>query len=247
MKRDVKTLRGSTKSEPREELEDQRRTELYVSRLRGCIYRSEIRAQQAVVCNGYADENYTLMDGGGGIFCYYSSPTITNCIISGNSAHGRGGGVRCSRSNPTITNCIIKDYVYGIYNYKTTAAYIAHNKITQGEYGIVTFEAYNDAIRYNYISYNTEYGAKDYDSQLKNCFNWNTFKYNRVGYCYDPTVDLSTLEFDGNIMEDNDIAIKVENASTISITPGRDTGRSWSFLNGSAAPAWTLSLRAFPT
>jgi parallel beta-helix repeat protein len=45
-------------------------------------------------------------DHGGGIACYYSGPTLTNCIISGNSANG-GGGIHCAHSNATLTNCTI--------------------------------------------------------------------------------------------------------------------------------------------
>ncbi|MBU0650233.1 right-handed parallel beta-helix repeat-containing protein [Patescibacteria group bacterium] len=47
---------------------------------------------------------------GGGILCTSSSPTITNCIISGNNVYGdsHGGGIACYvYSSPTITNCII--------------------------------------------------------------------------------------------------------------------------------------------
>lgn len=44
---------------------------------------------------------------GGGIKCNASSPTITNCMITGNSANS-GAGVGCNNSSsPTITNCTI--------------------------------------------------------------------------------------------------------------------------------------------
>ena len=45
---------------------------------------------------------------GGGIYCiYYASPTISNCTISGNSAM-RGGGIYCyDNGNATISNSII--------------------------------------------------------------------------------------------------------------------------------------------
>ena len=53
---------------------------------------------------------FTIMNGyesaGGGIYCYRSSPTITNCVITANTATG-GGGVYCRDSSATITNCII--------------------------------------------------------------------------------------------------------------------------------------------
>lgn len=46
---------------------------------------------------------------GGGICCEYeSSPKIINCVISGNTAYwGGGGGIYCDCISPTITNCII--------------------------------------------------------------------------------------------------------------------------------------------
>ncbi|HAW50622.1 TPA: hypothetical protein DCX16_06710, partial [bacterium] len=50
---------------------------------------------------------------GGGIYCYwYSSPSITNCTISGNSAN-YGGGILCLYSSPSITNCIIQGNTAG--------------------------------------------------------------------------------------------------------------------------------------
>ena len=46
---------------------------------------------------------------GGGIRCFSSSPTITNCIISGNTGYA-GAGISCeSGSSPAITNCIISE------------------------------------------------------------------------------------------------------------------------------------------
>ena len=47
---------------------------------------------------------------GGGIMCrMYSSSTISNCTISGNSASSWGGGIYCNLSNPTIENCSISE------------------------------------------------------------------------------------------------------------------------------------------
>ncbi|MCP4580576.1 MAG: T9SS type A sorting domain-containing protein [candidate division Zixibacteria bacterium] len=51
--------------------------------------------------------SWTIRDGGG-IFCYNSSPTISNNLIANNSANYQGGGIICdSLSNPTIINNII--------------------------------------------------------------------------------------------------------------------------------------------
>ncbi len=50
-------------------------------------------------------------DKGGGIYCYKSSPSIANCTFSDNSAEedGGGGGIYCQASSPNITNCTFSD------------------------------------------------------------------------------------------------------------------------------------------
>jgi len=67
--------------------------------------------------------NGTLVSGiqrfGGGIYSYNSSnPTISDCIITGNSAGaGSGGGISCWYASATIKNCIIKNNAnHGIFN-----------------------------------------------------------------------------------------------------------------------------------
>jgi len=47
-------------------------------------------------------------DDGGGIYCYRSSPTIKDCIISSNNSDYSGGGISLSSSSAIINNCIIK-------------------------------------------------------------------------------------------------------------------------------------------
>lgn len=50
---------------------------------------------------------------GGGLFCDWSNPVISNCLIRNNSCgvsggvHNYGGGICCLYSNPTIRNCTI--------------------------------------------------------------------------------------------------------------------------------------------
>jgi hypothetical protein len=46
---------------------------------------------------------------GGGIYCYGSSPTVANCMFSGNSAYLGGGMLIDWYSNPTVTNCIFSE------------------------------------------------------------------------------------------------------------------------------------------
>lgn len=56
-------------------------------------------------------EGFTITGGsgtkGGGIFCQGSSPTISNCRLTGNSAVTSGGGMYCGGSGPTLVNCVI--------------------------------------------------------------------------------------------------------------------------------------------
>jgi len=45
-------------------------------------------------------------DSGGGMYCYSSSPTVTNCTFTGNTADVSGGGMHSwNWSQPTVTDC----------------------------------------------------------------------------------------------------------------------------------------------
>ena len=94
---------------------------------------------------------------GAGIYCMGSSPTITNCIISGNSGgvpdgicchnnssptitgctisghyfHGViGNGITCTTSSPTVTDCVISDNAYGITLSVDSKPAITHSTIS---------------------------------------------------------------------------------------------------------------------
>ena len=60
------------------------------------------------VLSGLVITNGNGNPGGGGMFNGGSSPTVTNCTFSGNSA-GQGGGMINNSSSPTVTNCILWD------------------------------------------------------------------------------------------------------------------------------------------
>jgi parallel beta-helix repeat protein/predicted outer membrane repeat protein len=68
----------------------------------------------SAVLDGFTIQN-GLAEKGGGIYCDSSSPTITNCTITGNSASsdysysGYGAGIYCDSSSSTITNCTISN------------------------------------------------------------------------------------------------------------------------------------------
>ena len=61
-----------------------------------------------LITGGYAAGS-SISDGGGGILCDHSNPTIANCTINGNSTVGFGAGIYCYYSSPAISNCAISD------------------------------------------------------------------------------------------------------------------------------------------
>jgi parallel beta-helix repeat protein len=77
------------------------------------------------ITNGYApfDEEYWYGASGGGIYCHFSSPTITNCTFSSNFAD-EGGGMFNIASRPTITNCTFSsNFAYeggGMFNLESS-------------------------------------------------------------------------------------------------------------------------------
>jgi parallel beta-helix repeat protein/predicted outer membrane repeat protein len=75
-------------------------------------------ARRVVLCNSFEGINtvidgFTITEGGryfdnsedgGGIYCFISSPTITDCTITRNYA-ANGGGICCDGGSATITGC----------------------------------------------------------------------------------------------------------------------------------------------
>ncbi|MHC4537194.1 MAG: choice-of-anchor Q domain-containing protein, partial [Planctomycetota bacterium] len=82
--------------------------------------------------NGTILEGFTITGGnamgsgfdgyGGGMFNDYSSPTVTNCTFTGNSADYGGGMGGWSTSSPTVTNCTFSGNIAidggGMYNHQ---------------------------------------------------------------------------------------------------------------------------------
>jgi len=69
------------------------------------FYRAEDEASVLAgftITNGYV----TAYSYGGAIACGQSSPTITNCIMTANTAV-YGGAIQCRDSSPIVTNCIL--------------------------------------------------------------------------------------------------------------------------------------------
>jgi len=58
------------------------------------------------ITGGNANGSFPLNCGGGMFNLFYSSPKLTNCIFSGNSAYDGGGMYNWYYCNPTLSNCI---------------------------------------------------------------------------------------------------------------------------------------------
>ncbi len=72
---------------------------------RGFVFQSFETA--AAVVDGFTIRNGYVTGDGGGIACWQSSPTITNCTISDCSVLGDGGGIECWISSAVIAECTI--------------------------------------------------------------------------------------------------------------------------------------------
>ena len=75
-------------------------------------------------------DGFTITNGkgdlGGGMWIENSSPTVKNCVFSGNSAIYVGGGIYCYQSSPTVKNCVFTTNICkngggGIYNWTNSS------------------------------------------------------------------------------------------------------------------------------
>jgi len=98
------------------------------------------------VSNGKGSGGF-LDEFGGGIYISDSSPTVRNCIVSGNTARDAGGGICCVSSAAIIEYNIIRNNVLtsfstgaGIYCYESSATItgniISNNSADEGAAGI---------------------------------------------------------------------------------------------------------------
>jgi len=134
-------------------------------------------------------------DYGGGIRCYRSSPTIINCIISGNTASTSGGGIYCSwYSSSFIINCVISEnsanYGGGIFCYTyssptITNCVISGNTATAYGGGIFCQSYSSPSITNNIISGNSNYGIYEYDGTSDPPTNYNCLYNNSLNAYYD--------------------------------------------------------------
>jgi len=95
---------------------------------------SQLTIEKMTITGGNATGTEDADKSGGGIYCFRSSPTISNNRIEGNSADHWGGGMACyTFSSPTVSNNRIKGntagYGAGIYIHSSSPS-VSGNTIT---------------------------------------------------------------------------------------------------------------------
>src|SRR2546422_3475925 len=188
------------------------------------IYPEHVVVPKELEIVGETRDGVKIDGGGTGTTLFVGADRV---VVHTLTVQGGAFGVFQDRTNNTrLYDTTIRDYGTGLYNNRTLNAWVAHNLITRGAIGVVAYKAYDDAIRWNEISFNTVYGAKGYNARLRNCFNWNWLHDNKIGYFYDPTTDLPPYEFDGNVLAGNEIGVRVEDSSAMVVTNNQVTGGS---------------------
>ena len=139
-------------------------------------------------------DGFTITNGGdgtyhgGGIYCFNASPTITNCIITGNSADW-GGGIYYNSRTPILTNCIISGNTAverggGIYSSSADPiienCIFSDNMVTAGSGGAILGWYASPTIKHCTFSGNSASGKggalcfwMDSSTNVTNCILWN--------------------------------------------------------------------------
>jgi len=162
-------------------------------------------------------DGFTITNGrigaAGGILCQFSSPTISNCIITGNHAtamSGSGGGISCIKSSPIIANCTItgnsSGVGAGIYCYKSSPKIsdcTISNNSAEGTGGISCDGSSPTITNCNIIC--NKGGGISFDGNLTiaNCtINGNTAPWGGGGIlCWGGNSTITSCEISGNLAE----------------------------------------------
>jgi hypothetical protein len=127
------------------------------------------------ITRGYAHGISSPGSNGGGIFCMYSSPTLTHLRVTGNEADGEGGGLYFAHCSPTMQDVLVTNnradgggglrYSYGSLNLENIL--IAHNWSSSGGAGAQLYHSEGTII--NALIADNTGGAKGGGIQLDGC------------------------------------------------------------------------------
>ncbi len=146
------------------------------------------------IANGFVSGGF---GDGGGLRCKGSSPTIINCIISGNSANN-GGGIYSHGGNVMVINCRLSDNSAtfeggGIYAFDGDPTVI--NSTVRGNSALFGGGIYADVLTNATVSNSIVWGNSP--NQIED-FGWATVSYNCVdgGYKGPGNIDADPLFVD---------------------------------------------------
>jgi parallel beta-helix repeat protein len=153
-----------------------------------------------------------------GIYCYQSSPIISNnfisnntsgikCLssssptISNNTINNNSYGIECQSSSPTISNNIINNNYDGISCYNNSTPIISNNTISNYHFGIICNLSSSPTISHNTIN-NCDRGIHSVNSSSPIVSN-NTIGNNNFG------ISFSNCYIINNILYENNVGIEV--------------------------------------
>ncbi len=204
-----------------------------------------------IITGGNADGPSDIHQEGGGMYNSSSSPTLTNCTFSSNTANSNGGGICNSSSSPTLTSCAFFDNTAdwsgsGIYNSSSSSPILTDcnfsgniSNVHGG--GICNYSYSSPTLTDCTFSGNTanDYGGGIYNSSsssptLTDCtFSGNTSNYGGGIYNYSsssPT--LTDCTFSGNTANSSGGGILNASSSSPTLTDCTFSGNTANYGGG---------------
>jgi hypothetical protein len=85
-----------------------------LNRVIECVYDQGTTIENLTITGGYAGiGNGRMVEGGGGMLCWYSSPNLFNVTVTGNTTNTYGGGILLGSTNPTLSYVTITNNYAG--------------------------------------------------------------------------------------------------------------------------------------
>jgi parallel beta-helix repeat protein len=162
------------------------------------------------ILEGFTITNGYTREGGSGILCEQSSPTITDCIISDNYSfgRGRGGAISIFQSICRINNCTITnnkgDRGIGIYCYQSNPTLTKCTSSGNSRSGMVNEDSNPTLTNCTFSGNSSKYSGGMYNDRsnptLTNCtFSRNSAERYGGGMCnFDSNPTLTNCTFNGN-------------------------------------------------
>jgi PKD repeat protein/DNA-binding transcriptional ArsR family regulator len=129
----------------------------------------------------------------------------------------------------------IEDCAIGVHVSRATSTSLLGNVLARGDYGILAEGVDDDTYRYNEISGYGVAGVELRGARLAGGVAWNRFHHNAVGYAHVRTGPAATLDFAGNDLWENGVALRVADGDSIRVADNtfQDNGAAVQLQNAS--------------